>query len=272
MKGEVVKKPTVVSVSLLLGCSMAFTGEVRRITLDGKDGAIAPEAEPGKDKIDRIHKVETPQLMLYPSTNKPSRGTVMVSPGGGYKILAVEHEGTNIAKMLNDFGWDVAVLLYHVNEGSKTRDLATADAEKALALIQARGTEFGLETKNIGAMGFSAGGHLSARLAHETASTKPPDFLLLIYPAYLEKDGTLLEEVVPPKIPVFVYVAANDTFKTGAIALDAYNREHGLKCEYHLAPSGGHGFGIKDTLPEGVKDWPDKLRAFLDRVSNRRFK
>ena len=246
---------------------MAFAGDVRRITLDGKDGAVAPVSEPGKDKINRIHKVETPQLMLYPSTNKPSRGTVMVCPGGGYSILAVNHEGNSIAKMLNDFGWDAAVLLYHVSEGPKTRDMAVADAQKALALIHARGAEFGLETKKVGAMGFSAGGHLSARLAHETASAKPPDFLLLMYPAYLEKNGKLLEEVVPPKIPIFVYVAADDKFKTGSIALDAYSREHGLKCVYHLAPSGGHGFGIKDTLPEGVKDWPEKLRAFLDDLS-----
>ena len=88
-----------------------------------------------------------------------------------------------------------------------------------------------------------------------------------MYPAYLEKDGKLLEEVIPPNIPVFAYVAANDGLKTSSIALDAYCREHDLKCEYHLAAGGGHGFGLKNPLPNDVSDWPDTLRAFLTGIA-----
>lgn len=247
--------------------AVAFAGEPRWITLDGKDAAIplVPDAS-----NDRINRVDTPQLVLFPAPKRPSLGTVLLSPGGAYVRLAVVHEGGLVVKMLNDAGWDVAELLYHVSAGPMTQKLALADAQQALQLLRKRGAEFGLETKQIGGMGFSAGGHLTARLAHETGSISPLDFMVLMYPAYLEKKGKLSEEVIPPNIPIFVYVAADDNYKNSSIALDVYCRSHNLKCEFHLAPSGGHGFGLKSTLPNDVKDWPDKLRAFLKTVVTRR--
>jgi acetyl esterase/lipase len=68
-------------------------------------------------------------------------------------ILAINHEGYFVARKLNDFGYDVAILLYHVSAGKETRELAIADARAALALLQKRGGEFGLSTKKIGVMG-----------------------------------------------------------------------------------------------------------------------
>ena len=248
-----------------LSVPMAHAGDPLRVGLDGSRQVTAPAAEAGKDGIDRIHKVEQPQLIVFPAAQKPSHGTIMVNPGGGYGILAVNHEGTDIAALLNADGWDVAVLLYRVSEGPKTRELALEDAKKGFALIQQHGGELGLNTNRLGVMGFSAGGHLTARLAHETAAAaRPPDLVVLMYPAYLEKDGKLLDEVIPGKAPAFVYVAANDPYKPSSVAYDAYCREHNQPCEYHLAPSGGHGFGIKKPLPEGVADWPEKLAAFLN--------
>ena len=100
----------------------------------------------------------------------------MVCPGGGYGILAINHEGYFVAKKLNEFGYDVAILLYHVSAGKETRELAIADAKAALALLQKRGGEFGLSTRKIGVMGFSAGGHLAARLTHATAARHAAGF------------------------------------------------------------------------------------------------
>jgi len=162
--------------------------------------------------------VETPALELFPTAQKPARGTIMVCPGGGYGILAINHEGYFVAKKLNEFGWDVAILLYHVSAGKETRELAIADAQAALTLLQKRGGEFGLGTTKIGVMGFSAGGHLAARLTHATAAGTPPDFAVLMYPAYLEQGGKVLEEVAPVKTPAFVYVAGDDKYAPSAIA------------------------------------------------------
>lgn len=250
-----------------LACSSPAE-DIRRITLDGKPGVPAPAQEDGKDGIARIKKVEQASLELYPAAQKPSHGTVIVCPGGGYSILAVTHEGRDIAKLLNAAGWDAAVLLYHVSEGPQTRDLAIADAKTALALLQKRGPELGVSSERIGVMGFSAGGHLAARVGTESAAAgAPPQFLVLIYPAYLEKDGKTTEEIAPPKMPIFMYVAADDKHAAGADAYAATCKEQGIRCDYTKAPSGGHGFGLKDPLPEGVKEWPEKLRTFLGSVA-----
>ena len=249
---------------LILGFCVLFTltahaQEIRRITLDGKDGAPAP-AEEGN----RIRQVPTPSLEIYPAA-KPSHGTIMVSPGGGYGFLAIDKEGRDVAKMLNAAGWDAAVLLYHVSAPPRTRELALEDAEKALALLQKRGAEFGLSTARIGAMGFSAGGHLTVRLAHETAAGgAAPAFLVLMYPAYLQEDGKILDDVTPINVPVFLYVGDQDkTFFPSSEAYAAACKEKGIRCDYTVAPGVGHGFGLTATLPAGARDWPDKLKAFL---------
>ena len=141
------KTAVFLGILAMIGTVTARADDIRRIGLDGKEGATAPAAQPGKDGIDRIHKVEQPQLMIFPAAKKPSHGTIMVCPGGGYGILAVNHEGTDVAKMLNDDGWDAAVLLYRVSEGDKTRAMALDDAKAGLTLIQKRGSEFGTRNK-----------------------------------------------------------------------------------------------------------------------------
>jgi acetyl esterase/lipase len=244
----------------------ASAADMRRIALDGRDGAPAPVATPGKDGIDRIQKVETPALELFVAAQKPAKGTILLCPGGGYRILAIHHEGYAVAKMLNEIGYDVAILIYHVNVGDDTRELAFADAKQAIALLQNRGDEFGLSTKSIGVMGFSAGGHLAARLTRATAETNPPDFAVLMYPAYLEKNGTVIDEVAPVKTPAFVYVAADDKYAPSSVAYAAACQKAGVPCTFTKTQRGGHGFGLRDNLPDDVKDWPDKLRAFLDAV------
>src|SRR3954471_3276079 len=150
-------------LSLCLALTLpAAADDIRRIALDGTGPVPAPAQEDGNDGIARIKKIEQASLELFPTAKKPSHGTIMISPGGGYNILAVTHEGRNVAKMLNEAGWDCAVLNYHVSEGPKTREMAMEDAKTALSLLQKRGGEFGLSTARIGIMGFSAGGHLTA--------------------------------------------------------------------------------------------------------------
>lgn len=259
-------KKMLLLVSALLATA-ARAAEPRRVTLAGSEVTTLPTlAAPKNDGIDRIGKVEEPQMILYPA-KKPSNGTVMVCPGGGYSILAVNHEGTDIAKMLNQAGWDAAVLLYRVSEGAETRARALEDAKTGLALIQKRGGDFGLSNKKVGVMGFSAGGHLAARVTHETlAAGSGPDLTILIYPAYLEKDGVCLPDVAPTKLPTFLYVAANDSWAKSAVAYDKAAKEKNLPVEFHQATSGGHGFGLKANLPPEVRDWPAKLVNFLDGV------
>lgn len=252
-------------IALLAATSLTVhAADLRRIAFDGTPLATPPTEEVGKDNLSRVVKVHQPGFEIFPTSQKPARGTIMVCPGGGYGKLAITHEGREVAKMLNAAGWDAAVLLYHVNEGDKTRELALADAKAGLALLQKRGAEFSLTTSRLGVMGFSAGGHLAARVARETNT---PAFLALIYPAYLEKDGKCLDEVAPIKAPTFLFVAADDKYAPGSVAYDAACREIGTRSELHKPEKGGHGFGMKADRKEEVRNWPDLLRKFLDTVS-----
>ena len=113
-------------------------------------------------------------------------------------------------------------------------------------------------------MGFSAGGHLAARLTHATATDTPPDFVVLMYPAYLEKAGKVLDEVAPVKTPAFVYVAGDDKLAPSSIAYAEACQEAKVPCDFTKTEHGGHGFGLKLPLPQDVKDWPNKLHVFLD--------
>jgi acetyl esterase/lipase len=120
-------------------------------------------------------------------------------------------------------------------------------------------------------MGFSAGGHLTARLAHDEAGAgHPPAFVVLVYPAYLEKGGTLTDDVMPIKVPTFLCVGDRDkTYFPSSVAFEAACRAQNIPCTYVVAPGAGHGFGIQDKLPAGAKDWPDKLKAFLATLPDR---
>ena len=86
-----------------------------------------------------------------------------------------------------------------------------------------------------------------------------------MYPAYLEKDGKLLDDVTPTSgVPVFLCVGDRDTtFYPSSQAFAAACRAQGIRCDYLVAPNVGHGFGLTANLPEGAKDWPDRLKAFL---------
>ena len=248
----------------LAGSRLAQAEDIRRIALDGVTAVTKPVIKIGGDGTSTIHQVSQPALEIFPASQKPSHGTILVCPGGGYGLLAISKEGRDIAKKLNEFGYDAAVLIYHVNAGKETRNLALADAQAALRLLQKQGAELGLNPKKIGVMGFSAGGHLVARLTHATATKSPPDFLVLMYPAYLEKNDQVLDEVAPLQTPAFVYVAKDDPYAHSAIAYAAACETAHTPCTYFLKLHGGHGFGLMPNRKDDVKDWPDKLKVFLD--------
>ena len=246
---------------------MTAPQDIRRITLDGQDGVPAPAATLVLDqKIAFVQQVPTPALEIFPTSKHPSRGTVLISPGGGYEGLAIDMEGREVAAVFNEAGWDAAVLIYRIGKGTETRALALEDATKALALLQTRGGEFGLSTERIGAMGFSAGGHLTARLAHHTAASgQPPAFLVLIYPAYLEVDGTIVDDVQPIDAPVFLCVGDKDQYMPSSAVYAAACAARGGFCEYVVLPGGIHGlFPTAEDPEDKRKVWPKRLGPFLD--------
>ncbi len=148
----------------------------------------------------RLGNVSKPTLTLYrPAPGKDTGEVVMVCPGGGYSILAMDLEGTEVCEWLNSLGITGALLKYRVPKrpGLEKYAAALQDAQRALGLLRHQSKAYGFDPKRIGVIGFSAGGHLAAALSNnydhrtypavdeaDTASCRP-DFTLLVYPAYL---------------------------------------------------------------------------------------
>lgn len=137
-----------------------------------------------RDDVIRLTNVSAPTLTLYPaeSSGKPAP-LVIICPGGGYQILSMNLEGSEIAEWLNSIGVSAGVLKYRVPHNRKG---ALLDARRAIRMAREHAAEWKVDSKRIGLLGFSAGGHLAAACSN---SPDRPDFSVLVYPAYLFKEG-----------------------------------------------------------------------------------
>ena len=247
-------------------------GTATRIDLDGKPLQSAPNATVPRDgHFPAITEVMTPNLQIFRTTIKPSMGTILLFPGGGYHVLAIEHEGLNVAKVLNAAGYDVALLEYSINSPD-ARSKALADAKKAVNLIVQKGSELGINSSSLGVMGFSAGGHLASCLVHEVGSGVHFSEVILIYPAYLDEhsgpDG-FDPAVSPPKqSPTKVFMLIGDQDKpqwiSGAKACAEACRKNGQQVLFYLLPKTGHGFGMNPDRRGASSHWEGYLKLFLE--------
>ena len=248
----------------------------------------APPAEtltlkPGQDPRGTLNKqthrgdVFIPEFVVYPAA-KPGAPIVIVCPGGGYGILAEEHEGAEVARRLNAFGSAAVVLRYRVPRRDKDMPwtVPLMDARRTIQIVRERAKEWNADPAKVGILGFSAGGNLAARAAYSPAEgvVPRPDFAVMIYPAYLfEKDqpDSVLRDgpggVVPPKgpkpVPAFFAHSADDRIPAeGSMALAAKLKSLGGSTEVHVWAKGGHGWGATDRC-EAAKVWTETLRAWL---------
>lgn len=209
-------------------------------------------------------------LRLMRTKAEKPLGTLLVLPGGGYSHLAVEHEGSKTAEFLNAQGFDAAVLEYHIAPGGKTsRDAALADARSSWALIRKDTDALGLHAGRFGVIGYSAGGHLAARLAQSLPAEEQPDDLALVYPAYLDetRPGSVLPAVLPPLAPrrLFLEIARDDNaawVKSDEIYAKTWIG-YGGEADWRILADGGHGYGMAGRATGATKDWPARLAAFL---------
>lgn len=241
-------------------------------------GADAPETiKPATDEWHRITNVSTPTLtpFLALPTDTPAPALI-VCPGGGYSHVVMDKEGSEIAAWLNTLGMSAFVLKYRVPDN---RAGAFQDVQRALSLVRTRAREWNVAPHKIGVIGFSAGGHLAAKAStlFEQRSYAPidavdeqsarPDFAVLVYPAYLDKNGALAPELnlkadIPPTLIVHneddaKYVAGSKLY---AAALTTAQIPH----EFKLYSSGGHGYGLHCT--KEAKVWPQDAAAWLRNI------
>ena len=220
------------------------------------------------DDIERITKVFHPRMQIFtPSPENDNGDFIIVCPGGGYHILAIDLEGTEIAEWLTSVGYTAIVLEYTVPEN---RDRALEEVMEMITQVRRRDDY--QENSKLGIIGFSAGGHLAARAATYQLGNKNRgdnlvlDFAALIYPAYLDKgeNETLSPEIVlnSETVPMFIFVAADDFHAASSIVLSGALQKNKTSVEFHLLPEGGHGFGLRSGN-EAAETWPGLLNKWL---------
>jgi acetyl esterase/lipase len=235
----------------------------------------APEAlgEEAKDQ---------PKLIAYlPEKDKANGAAIVICPGGGYNILALDLEGTEVAEWFNERGVTCFVLKYRVPKrpGQEPKQLAALqDGQRAVGLVRSRASEWNVDPARIGILGFSAGGNLAAMTSMHYAERRydavdgsdavscRPDFAVLVYPAYLVDGDKLHPDVKIDKEtpPTFLVHAGDDGVTPVNSALYYVGlKQAGVPSELHIFSKGGHGYGLRPTeMP--VTSWPARCAAWLE--------
>lgn len=239
-----------------------------------------PEGAPGDNGLTehftetgRIRDVNRAEIEVYlPDAAAAGAQAVIVCPGGGYRHLSIDHEGRDVARWLAERGIAGVVLKYRMPAGDAA--IPTRDVFRAIETVRENAVAWNVDPRQVGVMGFSAGGHLaSTAMTHYGSPADRPDFGILVYARVSLSDkygppamrqvlcGTMDytsevaafsndERVTPDTPPVLILFSDDDAAvdpRNGTAFYEATKR-HGVPAEIHIWPSGGHGWGWRDTF------------------------
>lgn len=246
----------------------------------------------------RVRNVSEAEMYVYlPEKSKNTGAAVVICPGGGYMIEAMDHEGYQMAEWLQSKGVAGVVLKYRLPYGH--HEIPSGDARQTMRIVRANAKEWGIDPNKIGIAGSSAGGHLASTVgtvfdlgnekstdAIEKMSCRP-DFMLLLYPVisfneavgHMGSRKNLIGEgndwnlakqysnelnVTKETPPTFLVLADDDKGVIPQNSVDFYLalKKYDIPAEMHIFQEGGHGFGMtKKNLP--VDQWPDLFYSWL---------
>ena len=241
-----------------------------------------------------IFDISKPTLTLYApdKTHAPTGMAIIVCPGGGFHSLSIMQEGYAVVKWLQSQGITAFLLKYRLihaesgdpykqeiadrhNESSKAKrlivvDMAVADGRQAITYVRSHAAEYGIDTKKIGIIGFSAGGVISLSTAYNYISENRPDFVGFMYGGGDLPTGVNKNTIPADAPPLFIAAATNDEYNLQLVAASLYTTWVTARhpAELHIYAKGGHGFGLKkqglpsDTWTDRFIDWL-KLENFL---------
>ena len=244
-----------------------------------------------------IERVSQPTLTVYSPKGKNSGAAVIVFPGGGYEILAIDLEGTEACDWLISKGITCVLLKYRVPAPRSApywgaypeSPIALEDAQRTIGLVRFHAAEWQIDPHRIGVLGFSAGGHLvAATSVHFSQRLYPavdaadeqscrPDFAIAIYPGHLStKPGTLeLNPDIASRItaqtpPTFLLQNENDNVDSiwDSLAYYAGLKKAGVPVEFHSYAEGGHAFGLRRTK-DPATGWPQLVETWLNTIGVR---
>lgn len=251
--------------------------------------ADTPEALAGRTS-QAVFDVSVPTMTVFPPKGRNIGAAMVVFPGGGFKILAMTVEGTEICDWITAQGMTCILSKYRVPKTAHHWDAdcrcavtpkvprALQDAQRTIRLVRARAQALGIDPDRIGVMGFSAGGYLAVQTSNIFAPayapvddvdrvSSRPDFAVVFYPGHLCRPGTNLDpglHVTKQTSPTFLLQAWDDPVDDlcnstlYARALD----DAGVPSEVHLFAKGGHAFGLRAT-GHPVSSWPTLLADWL---------
>lgn len=234
-------------------------------------------------KLMHLTNISKPSLAVYPPTTANTGAAVLVFPGGGYRILAYDLEGTEVCTWLNSIGVTCVLVKYRVpfdnHYPENTADLE--DAQQAMRITRSHASEWHIDPNRIGVLGFSAGAHLAAVLSNHSDYKRPgepanetsarPDFALIIYPGYLA-DAPALDKLargIDPTSntpPTFLLQAEDDpVHEENSLVYFQALKEAKVPAELHIFAQGGHGYGLRPTnLP--ITHWPALAETWLHTI------
>ncbi|TFZ44076.1 alpha/beta hydrolase [Stenotrophomonas maltophilia] len=240
-----------------------------------------------------LQNVAVPTLTVFPPKG-PANGTaVMVVPGGGYRVLAMDLEGSEICDWLTGQGITCALLKYRVPASGPNWDrdcncrdipavpMALQDAQRAMGLLRSQAERWKIDPKRVGVIGFSAGGHVVAGLSTHGARSyaavdaadalqSRPDFAMVMYSGHLWTgakhglslvDDIAVDDAVPP---TFIVQATDDPTDDVRESLTYYRAliDAGVPVEMHLFARGGHAFGLR-VKDAPVAQWPHLAERWM---------
>ena len=238
-----------------------------------------------------INTVSLPTITVYPPSARNSGTAVLVFPGGGYQILAIDLEGTEVCDWLTSKGITCVLVKYRVPGEDKlpksgsypSSPEALEDAQRALSLVRAHAAQWHIDPHRIGVLGFSAGGHLAAAMSvhfpHRLYPTVDaadgqscrPDFAVALYPGHLSlgHNSFALNPDIARRIsrqtpPTFLLQNEDDHVDRVEDSLSYYAalKKAGVPVEMHLYPHGGHAFGLRRTQLAATA-WPQLVETWL---------
>jgi acetyl esterase/lipase len=241
-----------------------------------------------------VEHVSRPTMTVYSPTGKNTGAAVVVFPGGGYWILAIDLEGTEVCDWLTAKGITCVLLKYRV-PGDKLEPrsgpypkspMALEDAQRTVGLVRFHAAEWHIDPHKIGVLGFSAGGHMAAAIsthfehrlyepvdAADKASCRP-DFAVALYPGHLSLAANsialnpdIASHITRQTPPTFLLQNEDDHVDRVEDSLSYYAalKKAGVPVEMHLYAQGGHAFGLRRTkFP--VTAWPQLVETWLGSI------
>jgi acetyl esterase/lipase len=292
----------VISIAILI--SLSVTAMAQTISLYPNNKIPNAKEVPDEEKTEKdgevtfVSNITRPTLSVFLPDQAKANGTaVIICPGGGYWVNAITHEGTDVARALNEFGVTAFVLKYRIPNDAAMSNRETGplqDVQQAIKTVRENAAKYKIDPSRVGVMGFSAGGHLAStagthyenRLVQTNVSLRP-DFLLLIYPviSFTDSVGHLgsrdqligknpenekivqysnelrISKDTPPAF--LVHATDDDVVKVENSVLFYSNLvKNKVPAEIHIYEKGGHGFGMNN--PTTKDKWMERCKNWLD--------